>query len=122
MLTVTLPWPHRGLSPNARLHWAAKAKLKAEARAQAKYATMQAVYHNSPDTSAFQSGDIRLELEFCPPTARAFDRDNALASCKAALDGVADALGVNDTRFEPIVLRRGEKRPKGAVIVRLGNG
>ena len=32
---ITLPWPHKGLSPNARLHWAAKAKLVKAAREQA---------------------------------------------------------------------------------------
>jgi hypothetical protein len=29
------------------------------------------------------------------------DKDNALAACKAYLDGIAEALGINDSLFDP---------------------
>jgi crossover junction endodeoxyribonuclease RusA len=33
MISVTLPWPHRSLSPNARVHWAALSRAKRAYRA-----------------------------------------------------------------------------------------
>lgn len=44
-------------------------------------------------------GDIVIMLTLHPPTRRNRDRDNGLARCKSLLDGVADALKVNDSRF-----------------------
>jgi crossover junction endodeoxyribonuclease RusA len=34
------------------------------------------------------------------------DADNCLAAAKAGLDGMADALGVNDRHFQPITIFR----------------
>lgn len=66
------------------------------------------------------TGLFPLSLEFCPPTKRKFDRDNALAAMKGALDGLAQALEIDDSQFEPILLRRGQPTPGGVVIVRIG--
>ena len=44
---------------------------------------------------------IPLLITFCPPTKARRDIDNMLASIKAALDGVAEAWGVDDSRFRP---------------------
>lgn len=46
-------------------------------------------------------GEILIELMMHPPTRRERDRDNGLARCKSLLDGIADALCVNDKRFRP---------------------
>lgn len=90
---VTIPWPLKGLSPNARMHWAALARVKKEYRAAcyvlAKQARMQAP----------SAGLIRIDLEFHQPSRRDYDRDNLIASMKAGLDGLADAMGVDDKRF-----------------------
>ena len=112
--TMSLPWPHKGLSPNARLHWAAVAKLKKAARADA--ANLAYWY----GLQAPSEGKIEVRLTFCPPSRRRFDLDGLQSRCKAYLDGIADHLGVDDYNF---VLRsdRGDVDPekKGCVRVEL---
>ena len=39
-------------------------------------------------------------MVFYPPCRRTRDKDNLLASMKSGLDGLADALAVNDSRFK----------------------
>lgn len=45
-------------------------------------------------------GDIIVRVRFVPPNLRT-DRTNMSVRCKAYFDGIADALGVNDSRFKP---------------------
>lgn len=64
-----------------------------------------------------QKGPLSVSLTFHPPDARRRDLDNCLASCKAQIDGIADALGVNDSLWQ-IRLSMGEPlRPHGEVVV-----
>jgi crossover junction endodeoxyribonuclease RusA len=46
-----------------------------------------------------REGGIGLRFDFYPPDKRKRDLDNMLSSIKAAVDGIADAHGVNDQRF-----------------------
>jgi crossover junction endodeoxyribonuclease RusA len=46
-------------------------------------------------------GKIEIEVTFYPPDRRPRDADNMVAAIKSGLDGVADALNVNDKRFLP---------------------
>jgi len=92
---VTLPWPDKRLSPNARQHWARLRLVKAQAKNDAAWATRAIRPGSLPD------GPIPLKITFYPPDNRRRDRDNMQASLKAALDGVAQALGVDDYRFLP---------------------
>lgn len=90
---VILPWPPKGLSPNARTHWRAKAPI-AKAYKQACWAlTMEAgvVVPDSPK--------LALWLDFVPPDKRHRDDDNIIAAFKSGRDGVALALGIDDKRF-----------------------
>ena len=45
-------------------------------------------------------GDIPIRFTFEPPNRRG-DRTNFPARLKPLIDGIADALGVNDSRFIP---------------------
>lgn len=98
---ILLPWPDKGLSPNARLHWARLAKLKAAAREEAFSATKAAIPLRLRQSLSNGTAPIPVLLTFTPPDKRPRDRDNMQYAMKAALDGVADALGVNDRRFQP---------------------
>ena len=62
-------------------------------------------------------GDIALKVTFVQPDRRHRDRDNLLAASKAALDGVAAALKVDDSRFEPVTVSRVFGTKPGALIV-----
>jgi len=90
---IILPWPPTALSPNVRTHWAKKAKAK---KAYREACAWTAKLHGAGPIKADR---LRLTLEFVPPSRRAFDLDNALASIKSGLDGLADVLGVDDSRW-----------------------
>lgn len=91
---VTLPWPAKELSPNARVHWATLARAKKTYRVACFALARQAGLFDPG------GGNIRVEMTFYPPTRHARDDDNLIASMKSGLDGVADAMGVNDKRFK----------------------
>jgi crossover junction endodeoxyribonuclease RusA len=100
---VTLPWPDKRLSPNARLHWAALSTVKKKARGDACYAALEAAGSAMPAIRAALDGEgkIALRVRFYPPDNRHRDTDNMVAALKAPIDGIADALEVNDRRFLP---------------------
>jgi len=92
-MSITLPWPHKALSPNTPIHWAAKAKHKKAARMTGYMLARQAGITLDPEAKPL------VTLTFVPPDRRARDRDNMLASLKSHLDGVADAIGCDDSRW-----------------------
>jgi crossover junction endodeoxyribonuclease RusA len=115
---VELPFPDRRLNPNSSKgkHWAATVALRKAARVDAALLTKAAGAGGmfAPDQ------ELALVITFIQPDRRARDRDNLLAACKPMLDGVADALGVNDSQFEPMTIRREYGKKPGAVVVEIG--
>ena len=102
MSEIILPWPSTALSPNARTHWARLAKAKRAYReACAWTAKEQGLERMNADS-------LHLTLTFYPPTRREFDLDNALARIKSGLDGLADVLGVDDSRWS-LTIKKGDK-------------
>jgi hypothetical protein len=61
---------------------------------------------------------LQVDLTFIEPDRRPRDIDNLLASCKGLLDGIADALGVDDRCFRLSMSREGTARG-GIVRVRI---
>ena len=96
-LRVILPWPPRALSPNSRPpHWSVLAKAKRAYRSACCVEAMAAGWRKV----AFAPTDrLHVRLVFVPPDRRRRDMDNLIASMKAGLDGLADALGVDDSRW-----------------------
>ena len=93
MHTLHLPWPERALWANARPHWRAKAKAVASARTAA-WASALAV--------GLRPGCMvrpLLRFQFHPPTKRLPDLSNMPHTAKAAIDGIADALAMDDRAF-----------------------
>jgi crossover junction endodeoxyribonuclease RusA len=95
-LELTLPWPDKRLSPNARVHWAVKAKAVKDARQRSFFAAYQAGIRRLR-----YAGRVGLTYTFHPPDKRARDLDNLIASTKAISDGISDALRIDDSRFVP---------------------
>lgn len=116
MTEFILPWPPSILSPNNRQHWGSKVKVRAKCRADGALLTQLAMMKSQ---ERLPTGNIPMKLIFHPPTKRQPDLDNLLASMKNYLDGVADALGVNDKCFQPITCEYGEPRKRGEVVVRI---
>lgn len=95
MIQITLPWPDKRLNPNnARGHWAKRSGPIKQARSDAAWLAKAAI-GPKPDWPG-----AKVSMTFCPPDKRRRDRDNLIASMKAATDGIADALGIDDSKFE----------------------
>ena len=116
-LTVTLPWPPAILSPNARVHWSKRA------RAVKGYRNTCWGLANVAKLGVTWQGDIHLWLDYFPPNRARRDQDNLIAASKAALDGLADALKVDDVRFRlHPYLHHDQVRAGGSLVVRLSRG
>ena len=100
-MKITLPWPDKRLSPNARVHYMALYRAKAKAKDDAWTLTRE-VCPTKADREAFAGeGPIPLIISITPPDKRKRDRDNMQYMLKAALDGIALGLDVDDYRFHP---------------------
>jgi len=115
LLTVTLPWPDRLLHPNARTHWGRKAGATKAAREMAMALALQAGWRRA----LVPEGRLDLWVDFYPPDRRRRDDDGMLASFKAARDGLAQALGIDDSRFYSHPRLLDEVRPGGEICVRI---
>lgn len=122
MIEITLPFPASALMPNRarRNHWAQKAGYAQAARMTARVETLNTAEHGELPTFS-RHERIPLRLEFYPPNLRPRDLDNLLAAMKPSLDGVCDALEVNDKMFCPIVLDWGKVERGGKVVVKIGD-
>ena len=89
-LVLTLPIPSPGLSPNAHGHWRTRHKLTRKHKDLANLVTRLNIGEPKPTFTGYT-------LAFFWPTSRRRDDDNASARCKAYRDGIAMALGVDDS-------------------------
>ena len=100
MIELVLGWPPSNLSPNARLHWAKLARAKKQYRnacfSVSKEQLKKFNTENIPEK-------LVLEMTFIPPDRRSYDRDNLVARIKSGIDGLADALKINDKRFNTVI-------------------
>ncbi len=92
-MQTKLPWPAKELSPNSRVHWA-------------QLGAKKAAYRHDCYTIARGDGILKcsakkahLTITFYPPDKRGRDLDNMLASIKSGLDGLADAMGMDDRHW-----------------------
>lgn len=108
MIAIDLPWPSRDLHPNARVHWAVKARATKTARADAGWAAKAA------GVKKIDAGSLSVTAIFSPPDKRQRDTDGMLSSIKAYFDGIADIIGVDDSKWQ-ISLRR-EPMVKGGSV------
>ena len=117
MTPLVLPWPDRNLHPNARPHWAVKARAAKNARHQAYMLALAAGWRKMELPA---TGRLRLFLDFYPRSRRRMDDDGLMASFKAFRDGIADLLGIDDSRFfTNICLHEYDSALAGQVHVRV---
>jgi len=112
---ISLPYPPKELSPNARNHWAVKSTATKNYRhGCAKLAEKQGL-------TKIDAESLDLRVIFCPPDRRPRDRDNAIAAFKAGQDAIADVTGIDDHKFQ-VTYAPGWGNPikGGAVIVEIG--
>lgn len=113
-ISVTLPFPPAILSghANGNGRWKKIAETKRQ-RERAKAAVEAELPIDLPAT-----GDVRLHIHFVMPDRRS-DKLNCVNRMKGAVDGIADALGINDRRFLPSI-GYGDPQKPGCVIVTIG--
>jgi crossover junction endodeoxyribonuclease RusA len=91
-VVLVMPWFDKVLNPNNKVHWAVKAKA---AKKQKKDAWLVALAEKKPPLQDLYF----LDVMFYPPDNRIRDLDNCMAACKGMFDGIAQAWGVNDSKF-----------------------
>lgn len=112
MATVTLSWPDKRLSQNSRAHWRRRASAVAMYRWEASLAARQAKVLTDPEAI--------LTFTYYPPDLRRRDVHNVHGMMKAAIDGIADAMGCDDRRFRcRFPDSFAEVRPKGEIVIEI---
>ena len=91
------------LSANGRCHWRKKAALVRKVRGAAKLMTL-AVKRSYYEFDGFVP--VVYDVTWYYSRGVAPDEDNLVGRCKALLDGVADALGVDDRGWHLGVVSR----------------
>ena len=114
VLQVQTGWPSRKLSPNGRYHFREKAKASRIAKNDGYYSAYVAL-RLAPAWKP-GPGRLRVTIHAFPPVVRNRDDDNLIGSAKWTRDGIAAALGVDDSRFDiqPVVW---EKVAEGGKLV-----
>lgn len=87
-----------------------------KAKAARAYRTQCMWIAKSGEIVAPSTGEIMLAIEFFPPDRRRRDLDGMFANMKAGIDGIADAMEVDDYRFAFTIHRRSQSK-NGAVFV-----
>jgi crossover junction endodeoxyribonuclease RusA len=98
-ITLVLPWPDAELSPNKRDRWR-KIEAVPIARNCAYILALEQAEH-------IGSGlPLKVILQFTPPDKRRYDLDGLISRCKPYLDGICQALRINDYQFTEISATR----------------
>lgn len=118
-MQVTLPWPDSALVPHAGGSKWPKIRATKAARKLAY------------EETCAQLGRARLNLKYCvdkgrlqatvtlhQPDKRRRDVPNWQAACKASIDGVSDAIGIDDYHWD-VNWRNGEPIKGGQVVVNI---
>lgn len=118
-LTIRLPWPDTSLMANRKggKHWGASHAAKVRARETAFYAAKEALGRNSLTAC----GQMPVSITWVAPNRIRRDLDGLLSAEKPRLDGIAAALGIDDSQFTPLILDRAlDVEKKGFVLVEIG--
>lgn len=90
-MKIRLPLPSKSLRPNSRPHWTQRHRAVKQARFLAHALTTAAL---APEAGVSWS-HYRITYHWPTPTRR-WDDDNCVAACKAYMDGICTALGIDD--------------------------
>lgn len=113
-LIVPLPIPPIALRPNGQHgHWSTQRTARKKAKALANLRTLAALNGKRPAAVAYS-----LHYHF---HSTRWDDDNAIASVKSYLDGIAAALGMDDRhiRFRELITATDRACPRLEIILHL---
>jgi len=112
MTKIYLPWLDSRLSPNKRIDRRALIGVKRDAKELAMMLTFES-------RLTLLETDLQIKITFCPPDKRRRDLDNLYATFKPYQDGIFEALSLDDSLIDRVILQRGEMVKDGYVIVEL---
>ena len=112
-VTITLPWPPKEISPNAKRakHWSRYSGKAADYRWDCNVLTLEALGRTrfaAPPT---------VNVHYHPPDARHRDDDNMTGAFKSGRDGIADAIRHDDSTWRPVNHFHPPDRPDGKIVV-----
>lgn len=111
--TIRLSWPRRALWDNEKASHMVKAAAKRTQRKEAWALALEAKWPRDQEAV--------LTFRFCPPDRRRRDTHNLPATMKAAIDGIADAMKVDDVGFQCVFPTEfGPVEKGGAVYIEIG--
>lgn len=119
VLHIELGWPAKELSPNTPVHYMKLNRFKNAAKTEAGWATKFAIQNDRDWEPAAETVSVNL-IAHPPKHWNTGDRDNFAARCKAHLDGIANALGINDKHFGSPTVTWADKTEHGKLIVSIG--
>ena len=116
-LQLSFPAPELMQNRREGRHWSyaheAKVAHRQEAYLLARQSITQSGFEARPDARH------RVEMVFCPPDNRRRDVSNLHAAMKAALDGIAEAMEIDDSAFTEHEQRMSAVHARGCVRVRV---
>lgn len=119
-LVIRLPYPAKELMPNRAkgVYWGALKSIREQQRLAGKICTQAALEITGPQE---WKELIPLSLLYLmPPKRSKADLDGLLSASKHILDGMAEALGVDDKRFCPILVDKVKGDGEGFLIAAVG--
>jgi crossover junction endodeoxyribonuclease RusA len=119
-IVVRLPYPPKELMPNKAkgTHWTTLHSLRDQQRLAGKLCTQAALQTSGPQEWPER---IPVSLLYLAPKKRmGADLDGLLSASKHILDGMADALGVDDKRFGPLLIEKALGDGEGCLIAAVG--
>lgn len=111
-LLIELGWPAKQLSRNARVHHMVQHRYAKAAKNEAFWSTKIALPKD------FGADRFSIHVRAYPPKNWATaDKDGFVSRLKWHLDGIAQALGVNDSVFEAPSVEWCDKTEHGKVVI-----
>lgn len=117
-IVITLPIPDRKLSPNARCHWAEKAKLTKAHRTRAMLLALATL----PATRQPKWEKATVQVQWFSRTAKVQDEDNLIATLKHVGDALQDTQIVTNDRgltWLPPIQSKDARNPRVVLTVTL---
>lgn len=111
-MRVELPWPPQKTSKNG-----SQGDYHGKAKAAKSYKNSCAWCCVEQGVRQIKADRVTVKVTYYPPVNRRIDWDNMAARCKQGFDAVAEAIGVDDGQWWPVVSDRGPAKKGGAVVV-----
>jgi crossover junction endodeoxyribonuclease RusA len=114
MIRIILPWPPSETSANA----SGQGKWRAKSTAASKYKTTCAWIIRAAGVKPMPARQVSVRVTFNPTSRTSrYDLDNLIGRAKQGLDAVSEAIGIDDSQWQEMTLRRGVKGGQGSIVV-----